>query len=179
MQQTTDSLVFVDGTFQYMPWNGALGEASGRLPVDRTLRIVCPTKYLSIHGYRCAHLLVPAALCQELADLHLDPHGDVAVSDRLFAHRAADLMAREGNGDLVRHIRANHVELTASGVLADQAPIETGFFLFARPRVPHRWFLALDESYFELDGHPGYIRINVLGRTGIEALMAASATHRG
>ncbi|KUL39868.1 hypothetical protein ADL22_15675 [Streptomyces sp. NRRL F-4489] len=177
-QRATDSLVFVDGTFQYLPWDGKQGEASARLPIERTLRMVCPTKYLSIHGYRCAHLLAPAALRQELADLHLNLHGDVAVSDRLFAHRAADLMARHGNGDLVGHIRGNHARLLASGALAARMPVETGFFLFARPRVPHRWFLALDERYFELGGHPGYVRINLLNRTALEAL-AATVADRG
>ncbi|MFD8994160.1 aminotransferase class I/II-fold pyridoxal phosphate-dependent enzyme [Streptomyces abikoensis] len=171
-QRATGSLVFVDGTFQYLPWDGGRGEASARLPVERTLRMVCPTKYLSIHGYRCAHLLVPAALRQELADLHINLHGDVAVSDRLFAHRAVDVMTQHGNGDLVGHIRDNHARLTASGALAARMPVETGFFLFARPHVPHRWFLALDERHFELDGHPGYVRVNLLNRAAIEALAA-------
>lgn len=174
-QQATDSLVFVDGTFQYMSWDGSPGEASARLPVERTLRMVCPTKHLSIHGYRCAHLLAPAALRQELADLHINLHGDVAVSDRLFAHRAADVMTQHGNSDLVRHIRDNHARLTASRALAARMPVETGFFLFARPHVPHRWFLALDERYFELDGHPGYVRINLLNQAAIEALAATVA----
>ncbi|WP_190109255.1 aminotransferase class I/II-fold pyridoxal phosphate-dependent enzyme [Streptomyces cinnamoneus] len=171
-QQATGSLVFVDGTFQYMPWDGRPGEASARLPAEHTLRMVCPTKYLSVHGYRCAHLLVPAALRQELADLHINLHGDVAVSDRLFAHHAADLMILHGNADLVRHIRDNYARLTASGALAAWTPVETGFFLFGRPRVPHRWFLALDERHFELDGHPGYVRINLLNPTAVEALTA-------
>ncbi|MEU1818454.1 aminotransferase class I/II-fold pyridoxal phosphate-dependent enzyme [Streptomyces roseifaciens] len=176
-QQATGSLVFVDGTFQYMPWDDRPGEASALLPAEHTLRMVCPTKYLSLHGYRCAHLLVPAALRQELADLHINLHGDVAVSDRLFAHRAADLMIRHGNADLVGHIRDNHARFTASGALAAWTPVETGFFLFGRPRVPHRWFLALDERYFELDGHPGHVRINLLNPTALEALTAAVPGH--
>ncbi|MYT28260.1 MULTISPECIES: aminotransferase class I/II-fold pyridoxal phosphate-dependent enzyme [unclassified Streptomyces] len=174
-QRATGSLVFVDGTFQYMPWDGAPGEASAHLPIEQTLRMICPTKYLSIHGYRCAHLLVPAKLRAELAELHINFHGDVAVSDRLFAHRAADLMLGSSNGALVQHVRDNHSMLSASGALAAQAPIETGFFLFAQPRVPHRWFLALDAKHFELDGYPGYIRINLLNGPAIQALMATAA----
>ncbi|MFE0045592.1 hypothetical protein [Streptomyces albireticuli] len=155
-----------------MPWDGGRGEASARLPAAHTPRMVCPTKYPSLHGYRCAHLLVPAALRQELADLHINLHGDVAVSDRLFAHRAADVMTGHGNGDLVAYIRDTYARLTASGALAAWTPVEAGFFLFGRPRVPHRWFLALDERYFELDGHPGYVRINLLHPTAVETLMA-------
>ncbi|GAA0428928.1 hypothetical protein GCM10010357_58260 [Streptomyces luteireticuli] len=173
-QRATGSLVFVDGTFQYMRWDGGRREETAHLPAELTLRMVCPTKYLSIHGYRCAHLLVPLQLREELAELHLNLHGDVAVSDRLFARRAADLMLGEGNAALVQHIRDSHRTLTASGALAAQLPVEAGFFLFARPRVPSRWFLALDGKFFELDGHPGYIRVNLLNRPGIEALMTAA-----
>ncbi|MFI9366193.1 aminotransferase class I/II-fold pyridoxal phosphate-dependent enzyme [Kitasatospora sp. NPDC053057] len=178
-QQATGSLVFVDGTFQYMPWDGCLGEASARLPAEQTLRLVCPTKYLSIHGYRAAHLLVPTALRRPLADLHINLHGDVAVSDRLFAHRAADLMLEGGNADLVGHIRDNHRALTASGALAAEVPAECGFFLFARPRAALDRFLAMDAEFFELGGHEGHVRINLLNRAGIDALIAAAPTGHG
>ncbi|MBZ4318951.1 aminotransferase class I/II-fold pyridoxal phosphate-dependent enzyme [Streptomyces huiliensis] len=179
-QEETGSLVFVDGTFQYLRWDGERGEESAaRLPGDLTLRMVCPTKYLSIHGYRCAHLLVPGHLREELAELHMNLHGDVAVSDRLFAHRAADLMLGEGNGALIRHVRDRHEALAGSGALSARMPAETGFFLFARPRVPHRWFLAMDGKYFELDGHPGYVRINLLNRSGVAALITAAGQSMG
>ncbi|MFE3456539.1 aminotransferase class I/II-fold pyridoxal phosphate-dependent enzyme [Nocardiopsis aegyptia] len=171
-QRATGSLVFVDGTFQYMRWDGGLREESARLPMDRTLRIVCPTKYLSIHGYRCAHLLAPEHLREELAELHMNLHGDASVSDRLFAHRAAQVMVGKGNGALVDHVRGSHQALSDSGALDAQEPPESGFFLFARPRVPHRFFLALDAKYFELDGYPGFVRVNLLNRSGVEALMA-------
>ncbi|MFF4604879.1 aminotransferase class I/II-fold pyridoxal phosphate-dependent enzyme [Streptomyces sp. NPDC001339] len=174
-QRATGSFVFVDGTFQYMPWDGEPAETSARLPMEQTLRMICPTKYLSIHGYRCAHLLAPHHLRDELAELHINLHGDVAVSDRLFAHRAADLMLDKGNGALVQHIRDNHTALSASGALTARMPIEAGFFLFARTRVPRQRFLALDAKFFELDGYRGYIRINLLNTPGVEALMASVA----
>ncbi|MEV7023625.1 aminotransferase class I/II-fold pyridoxal phosphate-dependent enzyme [Kitasatospora sp. NPDC093558] len=174
-QRETGSLVFVDGTFQYMRWDGQLREDSAALPADRTFRLVCPTKYLSIHGYRCAHLLAPAHLRERLAELHLNLHGDATVADRLFAHRAADLMLGEGNNALLRHVRDNHRLLHDSGALTAQAPIETGYFLFARTRVPHENFLALDENYFELHGYPGYVRINLLNPAAIEGLLRTAA----
>ncbi|MFF8618557.1 aminotransferase class I/II-fold pyridoxal phosphate-dependent enzyme [Streptomyces sp. NPDC015350] len=171
-QRETGSWVFVDGTFQYMPWDGRWGEASARLPVERTLRMVCPTKHLSIHGYRCAHLLVGEELRDDLADLHLNLHGDVAVSERLFAHRAADVMLGEGNAALIRHVRDRHRLLTDRGALAEQMPVEAGFFLFARPLAPRERFLALDAPFFELDGYEGYVRINLLNGPGVDALTA-------
>ncbi|MER5354591.1 aminotransferase class I/II-fold pyridoxal phosphate-dependent enzyme [Kitasatospora sp. NPDC002551] len=169
-QRATGSLVFVDGTFQYMRWDGGRREDSAALPAGRTLRMVCPTKYLSIHGYRCAHLLVPEPLREPLAELHLNLHGDVALADRLFAHRAADLMLIEGNHRLLDHVRANHQRLTAAGALAEQDRIDTGYFLFARPHAPAERLLALDGRHFELPGRPGFVRINLLNEAALAGL---------
>ncbi|MFB6893202.1 aminotransferase class I/II-fold pyridoxal phosphate-dependent enzyme [Kitasatospora sp. NPDC056327] len=169
-QHATGSLVFVDGTFQYMRWDGGRREDSAALPADLTLRMVCPTKYLSIHGYRCAHLLVPEALREPFAELHLNLHGDVTLADRLFAHRAADLMLLEGNHRLLDHVRANHQRLTASGALAARQRVDTGYFLFARPTAPADRLLGLDGRHFELDGHPGHVRINLLNEQGLAGL---------
>ncbi|MFB7613353.1 aminotransferase class I/II-fold pyridoxal phosphate-dependent enzyme [Kitasatospora sp. NPDC056181] len=171
-QLATGSLVFVDGTFQYLRWDGGRREESAALPSGLTVRMVCPTKYLSIHGYRCAHLLVPEPLREPLAELHLNLHGDVTVADRLFAHRAADLMRAEGNHQLVGHIRANHRRLSSGTALTAQAAIETGYFLFARPSAPADRLLALDGRYFELPGHPGFVRINLLNEAALDGLEA-------
>ncbi|MBB5489818.1 hypothetical protein [Nocardiopsis metallicus] len=44
-QRATGSLVFVDGTFQYMRRDGELREDSAHLPIGQTPRIVCPAQY--------------------------------------------------------------------------------------------------------------------------------------
>ncbi|MFC4565751.1 hypothetical protein ACFO4E_28165 [Nocardiopsis mangrovi] len=174
-QRATGSLVFVDGTFQYMRWDGGRAERSAALPVERTLRLVCPARYLSLPGYRSAYLLGPEEYRDELAELHENLHGDATLADRRFAHRAVDLMLGEGNGALIEHARHNHRRLAASGALAAQSPIETGYFLFARPAVPPEGFLALDQRHFELEDHPGFVRIDLLNSQGIDAMVAATA----
>ncbi|MFG2847035.1 aminotransferase class I/II-fold pyridoxal phosphate-dependent enzyme [Kitasatospora sp. NPDC048296] len=176
-QRATGSLVFVDGSFQYLRWDGGRREESAAaLPADLTLRLVSPTKYLSIHGYRCAHLLAPEHLREPLAELHINLHGDVTVADRLFAHRAADLMLDgEGNRRLVEHIRANYRRLFHSGALRASAPVETGYFLFARPAAPVGRLLALDQRHFELNGHDGFVRINLLNEAALDGLQALAA----
>ncbi|SOB81089.1 hypothetical protein [Streptomyces sp. 1331.2] len=132
-----------------------------------------PTTYLSVHGYRCAHLPAPERLREPLAELHLNLHGDVTVADRLFAHREADLMLDgECNRRLVEHIRANHRRLFHSGALRASAPVETGYFLFARVAAPADRLLALDQRHFELTGHEGFVRINLLNETALEGLTA-------
>jgi aspartate/methionine/tyrosine aminotransferase len=169
------------GTFQYLRWDGGLGEESAAaLAPELTLRLVCPTKYLSVHGYRCAHLLVPERLREPLADLHINLHGDVTVADRLFAHRAADLMLDgEGNRRLVEHVRANHQRLVGSGALPAAEPVETGYFLFARPAAPADRLLALDQRYFELTGHDGFVRINLLNEPALQGLQEMAPSISG
>lgn len=170
-QLDTESLVFIDGTFQYMRWDGEMREVSATLPMDRTLRMISPTKYLSLHGYRCAYLLTPPQLHAQLDKLHINLHGDVPVSDRLFAHRAIDVMLDTGNGALIQHIQHNYKHLVDGHALDAAMDIETGFFLFARTHAPRQRFIAMDQQYFELAGYPGYVRINLLNNTAINALL--------
>lgn len=169
-QETTGSLVFVDGTFQYMHWDGTGAEASARLLAEQTLRLVSPTKYLGLHGYRCAYLLAPARYRNELAEMHLNLHGEVTVSDRLFAHRVCEVMANSGNQALLGHIKRNYRRLLERRVVETHLPVDTGFFLFAKVDAPPERFLALDQKFFELEGYPGYVRINLLNETAMEAL---------
>ncbi len=173
-QLATGSLVIVDGTFQYMRWDGHFAETSSTLVPEQTLRLVCPTKYLSLHGYRCAYLLTPEHLRDELADLHLNLHGDVPLSDRLFAHRVCDLMTGPGNRSLTRLARHNYRRLVDGGALGPHLPIETGYFVFTRIRAPREEFLYFDQHSFELDGHPEHIRVNLLNSAAVDALLSAA-----
>jgi aspartate/methionine/tyrosine aminotransferase len=59
-QQSTDSIVVVDGTFQYLKWGDSIQvESTSILAQDKTIRIVCPTKSLCVHGVRFAYALLP------------------------------------------------------------------------------------------------------------------------
>lgn len=169
-QLATGSLVFVDGTFQYMRWDGTRGEESARLVAGQTLRMVCPTKFLSLHGYRCAWLLVPERLRDQLAELQLNLHGEVSLADRLFAHRACDVMLDGGNHQLLRHAQRNYRRLLDSGAVSEHIEVETGYFLFARPRVPRERFLSMGQDFFELSGYPEHVRINLLNNAAIDLL---------
>ncbi|MGH3928689.1 MAG: aminotransferase class I/II-fold pyridoxal phosphate-dependent enzyme [Pseudonocardiaceae bacterium] len=169
-QFDTGSMVFIDGTFQYMQWDRTLAEASARLPVDQTLRMVCPTKFLSLHGYRCAWLLVPQRLRDKLFELHLNLHGDVSLSDRLFAHRACDVMLDGGNHNLLHYVQRNYHRLVDKGAIDEHFDVETGYFLFARPRAPRASFLSMGQDLFELNGYPEHVRINLLNNSAIDVL---------
>ncbi|MEV6906922.1 aminotransferase class I/II-fold pyridoxal phosphate-dependent enzyme [Amycolatopsis sp. NPDC051071] len=170
-QTRTGSLVFIDGTFQYMRWNGEHAEPSSRLPAEQTLRLISPTKYLSLHGYRSAYLLTPPALHDELDKLHINLHGDVPVSDRAFAHRAVDLMLTTGNSDLIHYIQDKYKRLLNANALTAATHATSGFFLFARTRTPRTRYLAMDQTFFELSDHLDFVRINLLNTTALDLLL--------
>lgn len=97
---------------------------------------------------------MPAGERDQLADPHLNLHGDVGLSDRLCAHRVCDLMAGDGNRALVQHMRRGYERLLDAGALADHIAIEMGYFLFGEIREPHERFLCVYAPSFELDGQP-------------------------
>ncbi|MER7012492.1 pyridoxal phosphate-dependent aminotransferase [Saccharopolyspora sp. NPDC000359] len=170
-QAATGSLVFVDNTFAYMQWDGTLPEAAARLDRDRTIRMICPTKFLSLHGYRCAWLLVPRELRTQLSHLHLNLHGEISLADRVFAHRACEVMIEGGgNGKLLRYVQDNYQHLLDKGALTDTFEARTGYFVFGRPRIPRERLLTMGQDFFELTGYPDHVRINLLNTTALEAL---------
>ncbi len=169
-QLKTGSLVFVDGTFQYMQWDGTAAEASAQLPQDQTLRMICPTKFLSLHGYRCAWLLLPHRLRDELAQLHLNLHGEASLADRLFAHQACDVMMHTGNHGLLSYAQCNYRMLLEKGAVDRHFEVETGYFLFARPRMSRARFLSMGQDFFELRGYPEHVRINLLNNLALDLL---------
>ena len=173
-QINTGSLVFVDGTFQYMGWNSIGPEASSTLVMNQTLRLISPTKYLALHGSRCAYLLTSPEMRGELDELHINLHGDVSVSDRLFAHRVMDVMLGTGNRELIKFAQDNRQRLIDENALGEMMEMEAGWFLFAQIRAPRQNFVAMGQEYFELSGYPNSVRINLLNSAGIQALIDSS-----
>lgn len=67
--------MFVDGTFQYLGWAGQQPELTSMLAAEATMRLVCPTKTLAMHGCRFAYLIAPEQLAGEVGELHGNLHG--------------------------------------------------------------------------------------------------------
>ena len=174
-QVATGSIVIVDGTFQYMSWDGTKREDSASLLAGQTIRMVCPTKFLAIHGYRFAYLLMPERLYEEISELHISLHGEVAASDSLFAHRAIDVMLAEGNRELIDHTQANYRRLIDAAAVDQPIQPQTGYFLFARPGISRDSYHAMTQEFFELTGYPAHARINLLSEKAIDRLSAVQS----
>ncbi len=175
-QERTGSLVFVDGTFQYMAWRQPLYERSSLLDPERTIRLVCPTKSLAAHGFRFAYAIAPPGIARELKDLYRLMHGAASFADGAFAQVAMkSLLSPVSNrglvGDAARRARA----LAASSRCLQMIPPESGYFVFMRPApgILSSSVLAMDPSCFGLAGYEDFIRVNVLSDEAM-ALLGAS-----
>jgi aspartate/methionine/tyrosine aminotransferase len=178
-QESTGSLVFVDGTFQYLGWDDQPDELSAMLPVELTIRLVCPTKSLGLHGCRFAYLLAPGNLHADLSQLHGNLHGPASLADCAFGHRAMLVLSSEpANAALLGFVRANYHRLATSGALLDHLEPETGYFVFGRPAADPGSYLAMSQEFYELTGYPGYVRINLAKPEVVSFLLQKSGRLR-
>jgi aspartate/methionine/tyrosine aminotransferase len=170
-QDATGSLILVDGTFQYMQWDGRRKERTADLRPDQTFRLICPTKSLSLNGFRFAYLLQPDAHHEEMSLTYDCAHGATSLGNLMFAHRAINVMlSGENNSRMVDYGKANYERLIETGSVGEHLAPECGYFVFGRVGVPDGEYLAMDQSHFELDGFPGYVRVNLLNPAAMSLL---------
>jgi aspartate/methionine/tyrosine aminotransferase len=162
-QSRTGSLVMVDGSFQYMRWDGRLDERSALLP-GPTMRIVCPTKALGIHGFRCAYAIMPQQDYAPFEVLYSYLYASASLGDLAFARVAlGELNDRTVINDLMSSAASRHRTLRDAGLITAEWSPEGGYFVFEEVR-PDAIDLQplMDGSYFEQPRHAGYYRINLL-----------------
>lgn len=163
-QRETKSLVVVDGSFQYMQWDGIAAEATVRLDPALTLRVICPTKRLAIHGYRFAYATVPKALRTELVQLYARIYGSDSTETVAFARLALNYRT---TSKIVSNITGlcseRHLDLRRRGAIEAAWEPRCGYFIFERilaPLPPE--LILMDGAYFEQLRHTDHRRINLL-----------------
>jgi histidinol-phosphate/aromatic aminotransferase/cobyric acid decarboxylase-like protein len=163
-QRKTGSTIIVDGSFQYMRWDGTSHEPTAHLDPDRTIRLVCPTKALAVHGYRFAYATMPALWRKELSVMHSNGYGSVAADNIAFAKAAVSLL-REGHvrASLMKLASSRHRTFRASGTIAADWQPGCGYFIFERitSSLPADAPL-MDGSFFEQRRYEDHVRINLL-----------------
>jgi histidinol-phosphate/aromatic aminotransferase/cobyric acid decarboxylase-like protein len=164
-QRRTESLVFVDGSLQYMPWSDEKAvELSAAFDPDRTFRLICPSKQLATHGYRFAYVLLPNAFAQEYAWVYTNIYGPVNADSIAFAYEAVVAM-RGGTitSKLMTLARTRHRCLRSSGAIESSFEPSCGYFVFEQVNVklPDA-YLKVDGRYFDQNKYPTYIKLNLL-----------------
>lgn len=163
-QKQTSSIVFVDGSFQYLAWDGPRPESTASLSPRLTFRLLSPSKQLAVHGYRFSYLLLPASHERGMAWTYSNVAGPASAESMSFAREAIDEIA---SGRIPRQLTQlvgrRHRHLRSRGVIESQLTPECGYFVFERVNVPlPAGYAVMNSKYFELEGFDNYMKINLL-----------------
>jgi len=167
-QFETNSLVFVDGTFQYFGWegNGSCPEASANLDRELTFRLVCPTKSLALHGARLAYLLLPKAFREDIRYACSNTIGATSAFESVCAHQLLEVLTSpSSNSALIEYVKERYATLRASGAFSDVAsePNSTYYVLVRLNPEIEEHCLCMHQRFFGLTEFDGFVRYNLLG----------------
>jgi len=163
-QEATGSLVFVDGSFQYMRWDHKVCEPTAKLNPSNTVRLISPTKSLVIHGYRFAYALVPSRIKPILSNCYTNIAGSSSADNVAFAYEAIRAMRdRKLTEQLIARAAGRHASLRSKGTLESPLHPQAGYFVFEKINVPlPDDGLRMDGRYFGQPRFPGHARMNLL-----------------
>ncbi|MBF0247540.1 MAG: aminotransferase class I/II-fold pyridoxal phosphate-dependent enzyme [Alphaproteobacteria bacterium] len=163
-QQRTGSLVFVDGSFQYMPWAGDRREETASLDPAYTFRMICPTKIMAVHGYRFSYVLMPSALREQFANTFTNIYASSTISNVAFAHEAVSEMERgEITASIIERAKNRFFRLIDGGWLKTQLIPESGYFTFSKITAPlPQGYKLMTQEFFEQRRFNGYAKLNLV-----------------
>ena len=163
-QEMTGSLVFVDGSFQYMRWDHKLCERTAALNPINTIRLISPTKSLVIHGYRFAYTLLPNIIKPQLSNCYTNIAGSSAADNVAFAYEAVRAMRnRKLTEQLITRAASRHAKLRSMCRIESPLTPQAGYFVFEKINVPlPDDNLRMDGRYFGQPRFPRHSRMNLL-----------------
>jgi len=164
-QEMTGSLVFVDGSFQYMRWDHQVDEPTATFNPSNTIRLVCPTKSLVVHGYRFAYALLPSATKPKLSNCYTNIAGSSSADNVAFAFEAVRAMRdRNLTEKLISRAASRHADLRRRHIIESPLAPQTGYFVFEKINVPlgDNDHLRMDGRYFGQPRFPHHARMNLL-----------------
>ncbi len=163
-QNEFDATIFVDGSLQYMPWNNIRYEATSILNPAQTIRLVCPSKQMCIHGYRFSYMLAPSSISRKLNWTYTSLFGPAPVDSISFGQKAIQSVI-EGivPRQLSHFIRSRFELLISEDAIEPFVTPECGYFMFAKilKRLPDN-YLLIDGSFFSKLDFSQYSKLNLL-----------------
>lgn len=163
-QQSTHSLVFIDGSFQYFKWNYSKSENTSAFSKNKTLRLICPSKAVATHGLRFSYLLLPSKLYRQFDFILENSTGSSNPYDIKFAEKCMEiLLSNKSNNELVKYTKNIYRRLSDHELISASLKPDCGYFIFARLNQKRKKALTfMDGKYFEQYGYEDYVRINLL-----------------
>lgn len=163
-QEATGSHIIVDGAFQYMKWDkNDRHEETATLNKELTLRSVCPTKALALHGIRFSYTLLPKAYQEEMRYNYANSFG----SSCIYSHEAAKHIMRvlnspTSNFALLDYIQDRYRHYKGLGVFSDPIGADCTYFIFVRLLGDVKKYIMMDQDFFDTTNYPGLARFNLL-----------------
>src|SRR4051812_7995818 len=104
-----------------MRWKGGPEqEPTAGLDPSLTLRTLCPTKALALHGLRFSYVICPPAMRDDLRYAYSNSMGPSSAFSAVLAARSMQvLLSDESNGKLLRHIRESYLALEREALFED------------------------------------------------------------
>jgi aspartate/methionine/tyrosine aminotransferase len=163
-QRKTGSLIFVDGSFQYMRWDTRVREPTAKFDPKKTIRLVSPTKSLVIHGYRFGYALMPKEIKPKFSTSYTNICGSASADNLAFAYEAVRAMTeRKLTEQLIERAANRHRQLRNNHTIESPLKPETGYFVFEKVNVttPDEG-LRMQGKYFGQPRFPQHTRLNLL-----------------
>jgi histidinol-phosphate/aromatic aminotransferase/cobyric acid decarboxylase-like protein len=163
-QKEIGGIVFIDGSFQYMPWNGSVKERTAHLDPSRTIRLVSPSKSLCVAGYRFAYIFIPFSWRRDFSHIYTNIYASASVDTIAFGHEAIGAMlARNITNKLIDLVVSRHRDLRSSHKIESTIEASCGYFVFEKLKfnLPSN-YVRMGGEYFDQTRYPGYTRINLL-----------------
>ena len=177
-QKKTSSIIFIDGSFSYMDWNTSIKkEPSVVLDSNLTLRLVCPTKALCLHGLRFSYLLCPIEFSKEVARISIANTGSSCYFGYLQRERLFNKMIEKKPNPVglfaskrYQALKDKFLENNIEHIIPD-----CGFFMFAnldkvlrKKKVRHKYYWLNNAAIDVLNPkYKGYAKINLIARDKI------------
>jgi histidinol-phosphate/aromatic aminotransferase/cobyric acid decarboxylase-like protein len=163
-QRSTNSLVFVDGSLQYLSWKEGLSEHTQLLEPHLTFRLVSPCKQLAIHGYRFAYLIAPEDRVDEMAWISTNLTGPASAESIQFAHEAIEAVREQVIPRRLIDIAKERFRAlsAANKIVVGPEPL-CGYSVFCRIANPlPDDYVLMDGRYFDQPRYPGFVKVNLL-----------------
>ena len=174
-QKRTGSIIFVDGSFSYMDWyTKRKKELTVILNPELTMRLVCPTKALCVHGFRFSYLLCPKRFSKEVARISIANTGSSCYFGYLQRERIFKEMTKKRINPIthfcVKRFKALEYHFIKNGVKYIEP--NCGFFMYAdldeilKKKGARNKYYWLNNKALDIwnPKYKGYAKINLLGR---------------
>jgi len=163
-QNRTGSTVFVDGSFQYMPWDNIRLEKTAMLDPTRTFRMICPTKIMAIHGYRFSYGLIPSSVREEFMHTYTNIYASSAAPNISFALEAIpEMISGLITNKVLSIAQYRYQRLVDVGYISSNLKPDCGYFTFTeiKKELPLEYKLMTQE-FFEQKRFDGYAKLNLI-----------------